>query len=216
MEGAMYLASDFNAGIDSVKNKLLGTPSAYYVAHCLNRVFKKDRIKFNHVHDKSIDKYDYAVTGQYDMTEDIRYITFIVSANTGHVSITESQWREFKFLTSQVMQHESIHQYQYSFRDCSMIKCQVDFRPWSLDKESEKDYLRDTDEIEAYAHDIIMEILYHYPKRDPKEVLRNIDRTRKLWSYTYYKKTFRGSDEWSVIRNQLLKKAYKWVPHTIV
>ena len=42
----MYLAADFNAGIDSVKNKLLGTPTAYYVAHCLNRVFRKDGINF--------------------------------------------------------------------------------------------------------------------------------------------------------------------------
>lgn len=212
----MYLAENFNAGIDSVKYKILGTPSAFYVAQCLNRVFKNDRIKFNHIHDKTIDKYDYSVTGQYDFSEDVRHITFIVSATTDHIRLSEKDWKEFKFLTSQVLQHESIHQYQYSFRDYSMMKCQVDFRPWSLNIEEERDYLRDNDEIEAYAHDIIMEILYYYPKRNPREVLRDIDKTRKIWSYTYFKKTFKGTNEWPSIRNQLLKKSYKWIPYTIV
>lgn len=212
----MYLAENFNAGIDSVKDKLLGTPSAYYAAHCLNRVFKNDGIKFNHISDKAIDKYDYTVSGQYDYSEDVRYITFIVSPLVGSFTVEEKDWEDFRFFTSQVMQHESIHQYQYSFRDCTNTKCTIDFRPWSLSRDEEKDYLRDVDEIEAYAHDIIMEILYYYPKRNPREVLRNIDKARKAWSYRYYKKTFRNSKEWDSIRNHLLKKSYKWIPYTIV
>lgn len=212
----MYLAEHFNAGIDSVKHKLLGTPSAFYAAHCLNRVFRDDRIKFNHIHDPSIERYDYTVSGQYDFNEDVRYITFITSKGDDRFKLDEEEWDYFLFSTSQVMQHESIHQYQYSFRDCSNIKCTVDFRPWALSKNEEQEYLRDTDEIEAYAHDMIMEILYYYPSRKPKDVLKNIDRTRKVWSYTYYKKTFKGSSEWPGIRNQLLKKAFKWVPFTTV
>lgn len=210
----MFLAGEINAGIDSVKHKLLGYPSAYYVAHCLNRVFRDKRIKFNHIHDKSIERYDYAVTGQYDMSQDMRYISFIVAATMDNIRLEEENWEEFRFLTSQVIQHESIHQYQYSFRDCNNMKVNVEFRPWSMDKSEEKEYLADTDEIEAYAHDIVMEIMFYYPDRDPKEVLRNIDRTRKVWSYTYYKKTFKGEKEWARIQNQLLKKSYKWIPYT--
>ena len=60
-----------------------------------------------------------------------------------------------------------------------------------------------------------MEIKFYYPKKDPYEVLRNISRYKKIWSYNYYKKTFKN-DDWSEVKNSLLKKAFQWLPHTKV
>jgi hypothetical protein len=85
----------------------------------------------------------------------------------------------------------------------------------SSSNEEEKEYLADPDEIDAYGHDIAMEIKFFYPKQDPYEVLNKIGSKRKLWSYNYYKKTFKG-DDWSHIKSRLLKKTYQWIPHTTV
>lgn len=212
----MHQAMEINAGIDSVRHKLLGYPSAFYVAHCMNRAFRGQNMRFNHMHDRNIQRLDYAITGQYDMSADMRYITFIVNHCQDNIEIAEHNWAEFRFLLSQVIQHESIHRYQYSFRDCSNYQVQVDFRPWNMSSNEEQEYLCDMDEIEAYAHDIAMEISYHYPKRNARTVLRNIDRTRKLWSYNYYRRTFRGHAAWPRIKTQLLRKTYKWLPYIVI
>ena len=116
---------------------------------------------------------------------------------------------------SQVCQHETIHQLQWQNRESDEQPCTLDFRNLTGSISEEKEYLSDIDEIDAYGHDIAMEIKYSYPNKDPYEILKTIDSRRKVWSYIYYKKTFKG-DDWSNIKNRLLKKTYQWMPHVIV
>ena len=71
------------------------------------------------------------------------------------------------------------------------------------------------DEIEAYAHDIALEILHHYPTMDPYAVLSSINRRRRLWSWNYYRDAFKYSEDWSDVRHRLLKKTYQWLPIVI-
>ena len=78
------------------------------------------------------------------------------------------------------------------------------------------DYLAELDEIDAYVHDIAMEIREYYPKSDPMDVLRNINKRRKLWSWNYYRSAFKDSKDWSDVKTRLLKKTYLWLPHVTV
>ena len=114
-------------------------------------------------------------------------------------------------LLSQVIQHETIHQLQYQHRDCHDI-AKLDFRDLRGSLNEEREYLADKDEIDAYGHDIAMEIKYHYPGKDPYNILKNISKVRKLPSYNYYKQTFKTT-KWSMVKKRLLKKTYNWIKY---
>lgn len=213
----MYLASTIDETIESSKSKLLGRSSYQYITGVLNRAFNKvDPYKFKFELSKGYKKGDFSVSGLYDMNRDIKYIILNFPKRCMYFNIHESNWRNFKFAISQVCQHESIHQCQWQKRDIdSTERPPLEFRcEDSLDLEDRR-YLSDADEVDAYAHDIAMEIRYFYPDKDPELVLTNIDRYRKLWSYFYYKETFKNTD-WSNIQNRLLKKTYQWLPKTVV
>ena len=60
-----------------------------------------------------------------------------------------------------------------------------------------------------------MEILYHYPRQDPYEVLKNIRNYKLLKSYRYYVRTFAGT-RWTDIHARLIKKIHGWIPYVAV
>ena len=213
----MYLANLIDDVLESKKDKLVGRPSYFYICDVLNRAFRKvEPFKFKYETYNEYLSGDYSVSGIYDMDEDVKYIVLNFSKNCKTFNLRPETWRDFKFSISQVCQHESIHQHQWQFRDASDFeKESLDFRNIDGPVDEDQEYLSDPDEIDAYAHDIAMEIKYCYPKKDPYLVLRNINRYKKLWSYNYYKKTFRGED-WSEIKHRLYKKTFRWIPHVTV
>lgn len=214
----MYLAKDIDAVLESKKDRLIGRSSYFHVCHVLNRSFQKIHpFKFKFETYTEYQKNDYSISGLYDHDTVTKYIIFNFSKSCKFFHLPEKGWKEFKFGVSQVCQHESIHECQWQHRDDSMYeRAPLEFRSALPDsKEEEMEYLSDTDEIDAYAHDIAMEIMHYYPKKNPYEVLRNIQKHRKLWSYTYYKKTFKGED-WDYIKHLLYKKTYKWIPYVHV
>lgn len=213
----MYLASKINEILDSKKHRLLGRPTYFYICDVLNRSFKKvEPFKFRYETYADFDREDYSVSGLYDMETDIKYVILNFSQKCKAFNLTEKNWQDFRFSISQVCQHELIHQCQWQHKDVSDYEHEpLEFRTKSETKEEEQDYLLDPDEIDAYGHDIAMEIKYFYPKKDPYFVLRNLNRYRKIWSYKYYKDTFKGED-WFDVRKDLYKKIYKWIPYVTV
>ena len=93
------------------------------------------------------------------------------------------------FYLSQTVQHELIHKAQNSRRDPNTyfhdLYIPINHRKKGAAKDA-IEYLSMLDEIDSYGHDIAMEIKYHYPKKDPYEVLRNIKSYKLLKSYRYY------------------------------
>lgn len=213
----MYLASAIDQVLEDKKSKLLGRPTYYQIAGILTRGYKRAdmpfKFRFETFEDYSPE--DISVSGLYDMEEDVKYIILNFPKETKRYTITKDNWREFKFAVSQVCQHETIHQLQWQNRETDGVPCTIDFRNLSGSVSEEKEYLADIDEIDAYGHDIAMEIKFCYPKKDPYEILKTIDSRKKLWSYNYYKKIFKG-DDWSKIKNRLLKKTYQWMPYVTV
>lgn len=215
----MFLASVINETLESKKSKLMGRHPYSRIANTLNRAFAKNKDlkhKFTYFIYRKYKAGHYSVSGLYDMSEDKKYIVLNFSPNSKYFEITERNWNEFKFLVSQVCQHESIHQYQWITREVSKKDMEpIDLRCSCSDSAEEKEYLRDPDEIDAYAHDIAMEIKFYYPKLDSLEVLRKISKYKKIWSFKYYQKTFKR-DDWDETRHVLLKKVYKWLPYVTV
>lgn len=116
-------------------------------------------------------------------------------------------------MLSQIVQHEFIHESQFSFRpDQAERKVKV-FHSDKISKKrlSEIEYLREWCEIEAYAHDIAMEINYYYSHLRPSTVIKHIDTHNKLYSYMFYKRAFKGTD-WTRLKKSLLRKIWRWIP----
>jgi hypothetical protein len=70
--------------------------------------------------------------------------------------------------------------------------------------------LSNPDEIDAYSHDIAMEILYFYGESQKYKIIRNISRKKEVESYRMYENTFKNSN-WESIRKKLIKKTYLWL-----
>lgn len=213
----MYLAETINKILDSKKDRIIGRPSYQYIIGVLNRSFKKEvSFKFKYELYGDYNRNDFSVSGIYDMSRNQKYIIINFPKKYQNIFFNESRWKDFRFAVSQVCQHELIHEHQWMHREqLDWDRMPLEFRCEDISKAEERDYLNDADEIEAYAHDIAMEIKYFYPSKDPYKVLQNVHRYKKIWSYRYYSKTFRGT-EWSGIHNKLLKKTYQWMPHVIV
>lgn len=214
----MYLAGLINDVLESKKDKLIGRSSYFYITSVLNRAFsRKEPFKFRYETFEDYSREDYSVSGMYDMDEDVKYIILNFPKSCKTFTLKPEKWKEFKFAVSQVCQHEAIHQCQWSMvSDPSLRDRQKEKLDFRIEQDDEDmDYLADPDEIDAYAHDIAMEIKFFYPKKDPYKVLQNINKHKKLWSYNYYKKTFKGED-WEEIRHHLFKKTYKWIPYVNV
>lgn len=213
----MYLATEIDQILESKKDKLTKSLSYFHLCEILNRAFKKTiPFKFKYETYREYERNAYSISGLYDMDEDVKYIIFNLSDSTKSLYLGENRWKEFRFSVSQVCQHETIHQLQWQHRDSgSYEKYPLEFRECKGSREEEKEYLSDPDEIDAYAHDIAMEIKFFYPKHDPVHILKTISQRKKVWSYSYYKRTFKN-DDWNYIRTPLLKKAYRWLPHVTV
>lgn len=157
----------------------------------------------------------YSFSGYYD-TEAVGVpivITAHFASNKKTFLFTRARYNGFMFMFSQIVQHEFIHKSQFQFRpDHSARKVKV----YHSDKISKKrllqiEYLREWCEIEAYAHDIAMEINEYYSSSNPSTILKHIDGHRKLYSYKFYKDAFKGT-EWDRLKKSLLRKIWRWLP----
>jgi hypothetical protein len=128
----------------------------------------------------------------------------------------EAKLKRTLFFISQTVQHELIHKAQNARRDPEKYTHDL-YQPINHRKtgaaKSQIEYLSLFDEIDSYGHDIAMEIREFYPRTNPYQVLRTINRRKRIWSWTYYQRSFKNSEDWSEVRQRLLKKTYQWLPH---
>lgn len=211
----MYLSTYVNEVLESKKDKLTGWNPYYRIVSALNKSFGEKNLKFRYERFDSILRDDYSVSGLYDMSKDVRYIILNFSNQHYDFRLPPNKWKEFKFLISQTIQHETIHQLQWQKKPEECEYVHLDFRNIASEGDEEKEYLAEMDEIDAYAHDIAMEIKFFYPRLHPHTVLKTIDKRKKIYSYSYYKRVFK-KDDWSSIRSRLLKKTYNWLPYVTV
>ena len=208
----MYLADTLDSLIDSNKDKFIRR-QWYNDLLCTLKDTFKDLKDTNFVIEKfdDFEQYSYSFSGFYDMNEDKKYIVLNLSKKHKKFEMNKKMFKDFKFLLSQVIQHESIHQSQWSFRPEFKDPVTVDFRDngMGMSKKEERIYLSDMDEIDAYGHDIALEMNHYYPRTDPLKILRYPFRYNKLTSFFIYNKAFKGVN-WIDIKKRLIRRAYRW------
>lgn len=205
-----YRISDI---LESRKEKLINGVKYKTITNLLNRSFNKQFSDFKFVYEtyNHIQPDDISVAGVYDFNKDKKYVVFSFSEELDNIYIDEAQWDDLKFLIAQTCMHESVHQDQFKHRDKSLFGMEkLDFRKLSQDSEEDETYLADKDEIDAYAHDLALEIKHFYPFFSSSYVLNTVSKRRYCWSYRYYSKTYKGQD-WSKVKKRLLKKTYIWL-----
>ena len=209
----MYLSKDIDRRFTNNRFKFDGFVTYRSLSVRLRNTFSIiSNLKFKIIRTEELDVNEFSVGGLYNQSTDLKYIILNVSNYSNEMIFDACLWKDFTFLISQTIQHETIHQDQFKFRELCDDEIKIDFRFTSLNTVDDRCYLADNDEIDAYAHDIAMEIKHFYPLSNPYDVLRLIGSKRKLPSFSYYKNTFKGRD-WSDIKKRLFLKIFKWIPH---
>lgn len=217
----MYLAAKLHKEMEEVlpPEKLIGHEISYSdLSKMLNTFLKPFNAKGRVAKDVALNrrkKCAFDVSGYFDLDRKKTpvVITIHVPKNKKAIMFTKDKYNTFLFDLSRVIQHEFIHRSQFTFRpEESSRSIQVPFSR-NIGKKRKENiiYLSEWCEVEAYAHDIALEIKWFYPQKNPYSVIQNIDKYKKLQSYNYYKKVFRSTD-WERVKKSLLRKVVKWVP----
>jgi hypothetical protein len=214
----MYLASKINRRIDGMRPMLQGSVPLETVWEQTQRALKPLGVKVHFIPDHDIPPAEMSCSGLYDWSRKKQPVEISLHFNSRkrRYNFTEKNWQRFRFLLSQVVQHEFIHKNQFSYRQCfedGGTCLYYDIKGSEKSDKDHMDYLAELDEIDAYAHDIAMEIRHHYSQHDPYKVLDTINQRKKIWSWNYYREAFKDSEDWSDVRNRLLKKTYLWLPY---
>lgn len=215
----MHLAPKINRKLDGLRDEFRGVVGMENIAEPLERALRPWGVNVILEEDRSLRAGTLGFGGLYDFSKKRRPIDIIIYYRSESYNFTETKWRQFRFGVSQVLQHELVHKYQYAYRvgfEDGGATLYYDIKAGEKSDKEHMDYLAELDEIDAYAHDIAMEILEYYPRHNPYEILATVSRRRWIWSYNYYKKAFKHSPDWSDVRNRLLKKTYLWLPHVVV
>ena len=213
----MFLAREINAKIRTAKDDILGEHSHAEFCALISSLFHKYGVRVEVLPSDECKDDEVLITGYYDgnLTSKKIGLVFVVSKDSTHIQVADqiSDW--FLWAMSLTLQHELIHKFQDAPRDYEKgLVVPFEYKGRNPDLQEERAYLSDPDEIEAYAHDIVYEVLRHYPDRDPYYLLSHPRKIRKSFSLTYYRKTFRGTN-WTKIRKRLFKKIYRWLPYCI-
>ena len=216
----MYIASKLHKQMDlhlSPEEFIGKTLSYAQISKVLNTILRPMGASIRVKRDPSLnnvrDIFDFSGFFDIEKKRNKIRLTLHVPKNRESIKMTKSAHNRMCFHFSQVVQHEFIHLSQFSFRPEQaerMIKVYYSHK-LSKARVVEIEYLREWCEVEAYAHDIAMEINYFYPKMKPQTAINRIDKLTKLHSYKMYKDTFKGTD-WSRLRTSLLRKCWKWIP----
>lgn len=196
----MYLSKKVDRIIDGLRDVFIHGDNCEKTVQKLNKAFKRFNVKFNFEHVLQSTN-DYSIGAFYDDEVNRIFLTIYLDEELyPNFFVKEKSWDLLKFKLSRTIQHELIHQNQYESRN---------FIENSYDHENEKNYLKNYDEIDAYSHDIAMEIQFFYKNSEKTEIFHKISEKKLLESYQIYKNVF-SEENWDKIRKKLLKKTYKW------
>lgn len=184
------------------RHKFVGSLLHSKLRRVINDIFKEYKIKTKIIRLDEIEKDNFFVGGYY---QDFGIVLEIsVSSKSDHLILYDKCVDDFLFLVSQVICHELVHYMQDLARN-GHDACLRHMRDYKI---AEQQYLSDPDEIQAYAHDLAMELQRHYPN-DVFGALRTVGSKRKSFSIKYYNKTFGKLD--NPVRRRLLSHTYKWL-----
>lgn len=220
----MYLANKIHKELKQYfsADELIGREVPYgEISKRLNKILRPIGAKIRVNRDKTLKvkrgskRQVYGFAGYYDTGRKKNAIVLSInlppSRNT--FKFTRTNYNGLTFMFSQIVQHEFIHESQFAFRPEQAERKVKVLHSNKISKKrlDEIEYLREWCEIEAYAHDIAMEINQYYNHLNPSTVIKHIDTHNKLYSYLVYKRAFKGTD-WNRLKKSLLLKVWRWIP----
>ena len=138
--------------------------------------------------------------------------------------VDENGWRNLAFKTKQALMHELIHRAQYTKREGFDPRTEHDvievIRKFQRSRDEEQqEYLSQSDEVEAHAHDIALELRNSLSSANEiRNVLRNFSKipqspdkvpSLSLWVYGKY---FKRNPSHPVVK-VMLRKTYRYLQH---
>lgn len=155
-----------------------------------------------------------ALGGEYD-PENHRCVVYIHSKKSfEEYEFTDVAWAHFKRSFIQTLMHELIHFMQFTRRDDRWAEYNIPYKKSkNPKKEYEREYLSNFDEINAYAHDVYIEIKNSGRKLDFKSLIvpiLNKKTTCPSNSLRYYLKTFDSSPKEHKALQKLFDQINKW------
>jgi hypothetical protein len=216
----MLLAGAINATLsEQFPQTLVGKQLRYpEISHRLSAGFRPFGFLTQVVVDRGLQfgkRQDFTVSGFFDTDLKVfpMRLTVHMDPSRSAFTYTKHTYNRFVFEISQALQHELVHQAQYLKHPKSLeenIHVQKN-RRISKTRITEIDYLRNKSEIDAYAHDIAMEINAFYPHLSTSTVLRNLDTMKRIKTYRIYTQMFKNMD-WTKVQKELFRKIWKWIP----
>jgi len=212
----MYLSPRIFRTLDRNSEQFTGFLTERQIQRRLGRILKPYGVRIH----TACDSKGFMVSGWFDNDRPTHNVNLTIHLDYRLQGIDfehgKKGWAHFRFLVSQVAQHELVHKMQQRSRYKNAEEhyyVTTSNKRW---KQASMDYLSEFDEIDAYAHDIAMEIKYRYPKKNPYDVVRNIMRHKKLKSLEFYKRVFKDCSDWEQTRTRLFKKIWRWIPQVTV
>lgn len=166
----------------------------------LNRLFGSN-IKFYSQYNEKLGSKEIYVAGFFDPeVEPMIGIQIYTRQRKIKIDIADF-WEDISFVLYQTIWHEMIHLNQFSSR-------LYEKNETPRYRSEYRNYLSQSDEIDAYSHDIALEMITNYKYPKSIKLLSTPSKIRKSRTLSMYRMAFRGTD-WSDVRRRLLSKAYK-------
>lgn len=200
---AKFIPKKVWSDLDDYRSDLLG----------LKNYFKKWRTKIVFLKEptKSIIYKNYiTIGGEYDPIER-RCALFLYTSKPESHEFTDKSWNSFKKRIVQTFMHELIHFMQFDRRDDNWSNYVVSYKHSSNPKkESQRKYLATFDEIQAYAHCVLIDFKFNRPKTEVKTLLSNCKSKRLSSTLNYFLKSFEYDFDNNMATHKLIQQIDKW------
>ena len=200
---AKFIPSKIWKDLDNYRNDSIGLGN--YVKKWRTKIeWRKENLKAK--------KYltNVSIAGEYDI-EKRQCAIIIYTDHFDTFTFTERTWNNFKFRFITCLQHEIIHYMQYDRRDDQWSHYVVPYKKaHSKRKNDERKYLSEFDEIQAYAHCVLMDFKLRRPHMDVEELLNRCKTHRDSRTLHYFLKTFDYDFKNNAAIPKLMQQIVKW------
>jgi hypothetical protein len=200
---AKLIPSKIWTDLDSYKNDSKG----------LSNYFKKWKTRIEFIPEKSKAKYYeryIAVGGEYD-PEHRQCVIQIHTNKYDTFKFSDLAWKRFKFKVIQVLMHEMIHFMQFDRRLDEWSNYVVPYKSVGhLRIDSERRYLSEFDEIQAYAHCIWLDFKMYRPTLSIDELLARSKDKRDSKTLNYILKVFNYDYRNNEAIPKIIQQVGKW------
>jgi hypothetical protein len=180
---AKYIPSKVWKDLDNYRNDSKG----------LSNYFKKWRTKIEFLPQKSKAKIYgiyVAVGGEYGPDER-QCCLQIYNTNFDKFPFTEATWKKFKYRIIQTHMHELIHFMQFDRRGDEWSNYIVPYKKVKHEKKNiERRYLSEFDEIQAYAHCVLLDFKVYKPTITTEELINRAKCSKDSSTLNYILKAF--------------------------